>query len=154
MSDYYARKSSTFVDGSEIFKSAEDEASESEIASILEKTWKCECRGFGKLAPLDWFFVRNGRLVGIGELKTRSHKSDKYTTVFLNSRKWLALLFGSIGLGVPAVFVVRFEDCVMWINASEIDSTRLRIGGCKQIVKSRNDVEPVIEVVIKEMTRL
>jgi hypothetical protein len=150
-SDYYNRIAATFVDGSLIFKTEDDERSEDETAKAIESAWRCECRSFGKLAPVDWFFVRAGRFVGVGELKTRTHESGQYKTVFLNVRKWLALSLAAHGLGVPAVFVVRFTDVVKWIDVVGIDASVVRIGGCKTIVKSRNDIEPIIEVAVKAM---
>ena len=151
---YYNRNAATFVDGSAIFKTAEDERSEDETAKAIETVWCCECRSFGKLAPVDWFFVRTGRMVGVGELKTRTHASGQYPTVFLNVRKWLALSLAGNGLGVPAVFVVRFTDVVKWIDVSTIDASVVRVGGCTKIVKSRNDIEPVIEVPVMAMKAL
>lgn len=150
-SSYYNRNAATFVDGSPIFKTEDDERSEGEIGKVIEKVWSCECRSFGKLSPVDWFFVRTGRLIGVGELKTRTHASDKYPTVFLNVRKWLALSLAANGLGVPAVFVVRFTDVVRWIGVADIDASVARMGGCTKIVKSRNDIEPVIEVPVTAM---
>lgn len=147
---YYGREAAW--NGS--FKTEEDERSEQEVAKIIEAAWSCECRSFGRVSTLDWFFVRNGDMVGVGELKTRSHSSDKYETVYLNVRKWLALELATTGLGVPAVFVVRWSDCVKWINVLQIDGRIHRIGGCKRIVKSRNDIEPVIEVPISAMKSL
>lgn len=149
-SNYYAREAAW----NGTFKTEEDERNEQEVAKIIEAAWSCECRSFGKVAPLDWFFVRNGDMVGVGELKTRSHSSNQYPTVYLNVRKWLALRLAETGLGVRAVFVVRWSDCAKWINVSEIDASRFIIGGCKRIVKSRNDIEPVIEVPIEAMKLL
>jgi len=151
---YYDRAVTQFTDGTPIFKSEADEQSESEIASLIEQSWKCQCHSFGKLAPIDWFFVRDGRLVGVGELKTRSHDSQKHSTVFLNVRKWLALHLAASGLGVPAVFVVRFTNETRWIDINKINASAVRLGGCKKIVKSRNDIEPVIEVPIHTMPPL
>lgn len=71
--------------------------------------------------------------------------------MFLNVRKWLSLQFARTGLGVPAVFVVRWTDCVKWIDVSAIDASKFKIGGCNRIVKSRNDIEPVIEVSVSAM---
>ena len=150
-SGYYNRIAATFVDGSLIFKTEDDERSEDETAKAIESAWRCECCSFGKLSPVDWFFVRAGRLVGVGELKTRTHESGKYKTVFLNVRKWLALSLAAHGLGVPAVFVVRFTDVVKWIDVAGIDASMVRIGGCTKIVKSRNDIEPIIEVAVNAM---
>jgi hypothetical protein len=151
---YYDRQIATHVDGTPIFKAREDEQSERTVAEQLESAWRCQCRSFGRLSPVDWFFVQDGRLVGIGELKTRSHASSKYATVFLNVRKWLALSLAAHGLGVPAVFVVRFTDQIKWISLADIDARLCMIGGCSRTVKSRNDIEPIIEVPIDQMRAL
>jgi len=146
MTDYYQRAAITYLDGTPIFKTAQDEQSEADVARALTRLWNCEFHSFGKLSLIDWYAVRTGRLVGIAELKTRSHERAKYPTVFLNVRKWLALTVAAAGLGVPAVFVVRFSDGTYFVNVSEIDASNVKIGGCRQIVKARNDIEPIIEV--------
>lgn len=151
MSDYYDRSETMHVDGSPIFKSMADEKSERIVSDILEKHWNVEMRSFGKLSIIDWYAVRQGRLVGLAELKTRSHESSRFSTVFLNVRKWLALVLGSVGLGVPAMFVVRWTDCVKYISTANVNASKVKIGGCKKIVKSRNDIEPVIEVPVVDM---
>jgi hypothetical protein len=152
--DYYNRKTNSHIDGSPIFKTEEDERSEQGVAKILEKYWSVQIKSFGKLSVIDWYAIRQERLVGLIELKTRYHDVSKFPTVFLNVRKWLALLMGSNGIGVPSIFCVRWQNCIKYINIGDIDATRVKIGGCKKIVKSRNDIEPVIEVPISEMTNV
>jgi hypothetical protein len=152
--NYYDRTSLTYLDGTKIFKSEDDEKSEFEVAALLEKFWSCQMHSFGKLALIDWYAERAGRVIGVVELKTRSHAHDHYPTVFLNVRKWLALMMASIGLGVPGIFVVRFTDKVMWISIANIESDGVSIRGCKKIVKSRNDIEPVFDVPIAQMSDL
>ena len=151
---YYERVSTTFVDGSPVFKSEEDERNEGAVAGDIERAWGCDARSFGKLAPIDWWFSRHGRVVGVGELKSRTHPYSQYPTVYLNVRKWLALLLAANGMGVPAVFVVRFSDCTKWIPVTEIDASSVSIGGLTRTVKSRNDIEPVIEVPVIKMRML
>ncbi len=148
---YYDRTATTHIDGSPVFKTPEDEAGEIEVAKILQDAWKCKLKTFGKLSAVDWFAERDGRLIGIVELKSRTHAADKYPTVFLNVRKWLALLLSAVGLGVPAVFVVRFTDSVRYIPVAEISPAGIKIGGCRTQVKATSDVEPVIEVLISDM---
>jgi hypothetical protein len=150
---YSDRTALVHVDGTTIFKTDEDDEVERQVAVVLAEAWKCEVKSFGRIAVIDWWFGRDGRLVGIGELKSRSHASTKYPTVFLNVRKWLALTLGSIGLGVPAMFVVQFTDGLRFINVAKIDATRNMIGGCKEIKKAR-DVEPMIEVDVAKMNVL
>src|SRR5688500_988415 len=110
MSSYYDRAPATHLDGTPIFRTAEDEQNENQVAAVLAREWGCEVRGFGHLAPIDWFAVRAGRLVGLLELKARTHASGRYPTVFLNLRKWLALQLAAVGTGVPGIFVVQFTD--------------------------------------------
>ena len=90
-------------------------------------------------------------LVGVLELKSRSHASTTYSTVFLNVRKWGSLMLYHLGLGCPALFVVRFTDEYRWINVLEIDASHMKMGGTKHLVKSHTDIEPVILVPVSLM---
>ncbi|MBR0879656.1 MULTISPECIES: hypothetical protein [Bradyrhizobium] len=148
---YDARDEITHLDGTKIFQNEADRDSEADVAAIIEKHWKCRIVRFGMLAPIDWFAERHGRVVGLLELKSRRHASNQYATPFLNVRKWLAMSLGSVGLGCPALFVVRFTDEVRWVTLSKIDACNQRIGGCAQIVKSQSDIEPVIEIAVADM---
>lgn len=151
---YYDRKASTHVDGSLVFQSAEDRDNERTAAARLEAAWNCRITSFGALSPIDWFAQRDGRLTAVLELKSRSHAHDRFDTVFLNVRKWLALSLGAIGLGCPALFVVQFLDGIYWINAADIDARTNRIAGCARVVKAKNDIEPVIEVPVASMNKI
>jgi hypothetical protein len=151
---YYDRETARHLDGTPIFVTSADEQSQEEVAGVLAAAWRCEIRSFGRLAPVDWFAVRDGRLIGLLELKTRTHAIATYPTVFLNLRKYLALVLGATGIGVPAIFVVRFTDGVLWQAVHAIDARQTRLGGCLRVVKSRNDIEPVIEVPVASMRRV
>jgi hypothetical protein len=148
---YYQRDNIVHLDGTHIFQTDEDRTNEGQIAAVLGKKWNCEFHRFGALAPVDWYAIRHSRIVGISELKSRTHSSLQYPTVFLNVRKWLALQLASIGMGVPGLFVVRFTDAIAWIAIADIDPRRMIVGGCSRVVKAASDVEPVIEVPIATM---
>jgi hypothetical protein len=151
---YADRQNVVYLDGTRIFQTAEDRRNEEEIAALVAEAWKCRVAYFGALSPIDWYAERFGRMVGLLELKGRTHASHHFATVFLNVRKWLALTIGSMGMNCPAVFVVRFTDQVRWIPLTSIDAAKHRIAGCAHIVKNQNDIEPVIEVPIRNMRRL
>lgn len=154
MSSYYERSNVTHLDGSRIFHTPTDTDAEQSVAAELERAWGCELHKFGALAAVDWYATRHGRMVGLLELKNRSHASDSYETVFLNVRKWMALTLSSVGLGAPPIFVVRFTDGIRWVPVAEIDASHHRIAGCSRIVKASNDIEPVIEVPVLLLRRL
>ncbi len=150
---YYERPLATHLDGSPIFRNADDERIEGEVASVLAEHWHCNVRSFGVLSAVDWFAERDGRVIGLIEMKSRSHASTTYETVFLNVRKWLALTLGSVGFGVPALFVVQFLDGIYWVNLRDVDATRISVAGCvrPRAMQTRSSVEPVVEVPISCM---
>lgn len=154
MSGYYNRFANANTDGSPLFAMDHDKANETAFAGLVSQAWRCEMHPFGRLCPVDYYAVRDGRLSGVLELKSRSHASDRFPTVFLNVRKWLALQMASVGLGVPAVFSVQFADGPRWIRVDEIDARQHAIGGTMRPIKSRSDIEPVILVPVDTMKPL
>lgn len=153
VSEFHAQTVSRHVDGSPLFKTAGDRVREKEVAAALATQWHCELHPFGQLAPIDWFAVRDGRVVGLIELKARSHASDRFPTVFLSVRKWLALIMAENGMGVPAVFVVQFTDGIRWIRVADVSAKQVRMGGVgfERDVKFHSAVEPMIDVPVSAM---
>ncbi len=151
MTDYYGRTGAINSDGTPLFASDHDKVNESEVAKLINLRWSCELREFGNLSPVDFYALRDGRLVGVLEVKSRRMPSTKYDTVFLNVRKWLSLQLAGAGLGCPALFVVKFDDKTKWINVQDVDASKVRVGGCNRVVKSKSDIEPVIYVPISAM---
>ena len=151
---YYARTYRTTEDGLRVFSQPEDEAAEQTVAASLEAAWGCRLHRYPQFTPVDWYAERDGRLVGLVELKARQHHAGQYPTVWLNVRKHLALTLGSVCYGVPSVFVVQFTDGVRWVRVDEIDARRPVIGGCRAVVKAATDREPVIEVPVEQLRPL
>lgn len=146
-SSYYDRVGSIHpFDRGIVFATPEDEAAENEVRLFVEREWECQLHKFGKLTPVDWYALRHDHLVAVLEFKARSEPKDKYPTVFLNLRKWLALTMASLGFDIPAFFVVKWTDGLAWINLKDVDANHANIKylGCRSIVKSASDREPVI----------
>ena len=154
MTTYYDRVGKYGADGGLEFQTADDRASEEEVAAILSQRWNCEFGRFGHLSALDWFVTRHGRMIGVAELKTRSHPSTQFPTVWLNVRKWLALQLMVVAAGVQATFVVRFTDGIFYCRLADIDAQQMRVAGCKRVVKARSDIEPVIDIPVSTLTRV
>lgn len=151
---YEERAGSLHTDGTPIFQQQQDRDGERLVVERLKSAWGCEIEPFGMLAPIDYFATRHGRLSAVLEIKCRSHAQHTYETVFLNVRKWLALGLAQVGMGVPAIFVVKFTDAIGYIRWEDIPGNRLSILGCSRRVKSRSDIEPIIEVRVGEMVWL
>jgi hypothetical protein len=151
---YYDRQYRTDDAGLAVFTTPEDHASEDLAARVIEAAWKCKLHRFPHYHGVDWYAERAGSMVAVLELKTRSHSSTKHETVWLNVRKWLALGMARIGLGVPSLFVVQFTDELRYVDLVDVDGHQHRIAGCKRIVKSPLDIEPVIDVPVSSMKLL
>jgi hypothetical protein len=150
---YYDRQYSRTPEGQWTFKTEEDYRNECEVAALVQDRWGCKLHSYGRFAPVDWWAERFGKVVGFLELKGRTHPVGKYPTVFLNQRKYIALTIAEKS-GPPAVFIVKWLDDIRFTALSNIDPTRLAVGGCTRLMKSENDIEPVIHVPIRSMTRL
>ena len=151
---YYDRKYRTDDAGLRVFTTPDDHAAEDRAARVIESAWRCKLHRFPHYNGVDWYAERAGMMVAVLELKTRSHDSTKHDTVWLNIRKWLALGMARIGLGVPALFVVQFTDQLRYVDLGRIEADKHRIAGCRKVVKSYTDVEPVIEVEVASMKLL
>jgi hypothetical protein len=136
------------------FATDEDRVNEQEAAAAVGKAFGCILHKFPKLDAIDFYAERNGKTVGFVEIKARSHASTTYSTVFLNLRKWWALLEVSLRCKVPAIFAVKFTDTLLWIPIAKVDATKHRMGGCTRRVKADTDREPVIEIPISSMRSL
>lgn len=128
-----------------------DRANEARVATILEGAWRCKVTSFGHMAPVDWYFSRAGALIGVAELKCRSTPMGQYKTVFLSIRKWLALLNCAVCIGVPALFIVDFNDSIGYINVLDVDASKVSIGGMKERTYSVTNIEPMIEVDVADL---
>lgn len=149
MSDYYARK---WVKGS--FATKSDREAEDLVKRTVEVAWGCELVHYPDFYPIDFYVPHKDNpkeLAALIEVKSRSVKSMTYPTVFLNARKYGNLIDRAQQLGIPSYFFIVYKDCIKYINVELVDGTYNEIGGCKQLVKARNDIEIVINIPIEDM---
>ena len=153
--NYYERQTRPNTDGTPLFHTDHDKKLEWSVARQLELLWHCTIKPYGNLCPVDWYAERHGRPVGALELKGRQDTPyGTYPTVYLNVRKWLALHLHQMGIGTPSLFVVKWQDYLGFMRVDAIDTSRVKIGGCKEIVKSHTDIEPIIEVPVGQFQPL
>lgn len=136
-----------------MFATEADHRNERAVAAELSEKFGCEVRCFGGRDEVDMYAVRNGRMSAIIELKTRKIHSTKHATVFLAMRKYLDMTRIGAAFAVPAIFVVKYEDCTKYINLSDVDTSRHTMGGNSRN-KAYNDIEPLIEVPVTQMVAL
>lgn len=136
------------------FSTPDDRAAERAVCAAVGHAFGCEVHSFGDLAPVDAYACRDGQLVGMLEIKRRTHAYGTYPTVYLSTRKYLGLYLASIGFGVPALYVIAWTDRTGWVNIVHVDGRAHRMGGRVPRIGAANDIEPVIEVPIAAFHRL
>lgn len=120
---------------------------QSELAAqeILKVRWNCTFRKFGDFSAIDWSMHRDGRLVAVAEFKRRYRDQLEFDTVYLNLQKWMALTFVSIGLEVPAYYIVHFNDGIGYVQVDKIDASKHRVCG-REDRERESDIQPVISI--------
>ena len=131
-----------------------DTASENEVAQLMETKWNCQVHRTGYLDAWDYTGTKDGRTVFIAELKTRNNPSTQYPTLYLSAHKWFRLLQASTGLDVPAIFIARFTDSILYQPINKIDARKSTMAGRTDRAGAANDLELMILVPISDMSCL
>jgi hypothetical protein len=136
------------------FYSPSDGIREEVARGRVEAAWNCKVHRFARYDALDFYCERDQTLVAVIEMKARSHPESRYPTVYLSVRKWLALTLANVGLGVPAIFLVRFTETIRWIDVRSVDARSVDIAGRFDRPDAARDREPLIHVPISDMHTL
>ena len=149
---YYERSERIDQDGNKVFSTLEDEKTQDQVAEVMGRRWKCTFMKYAPLSPIDYWIERDGQIAGFAEVKARSHSAGKFADVYLNLRKWLNMTLTEVATGKPTFYIVKFEDSIRYIKTADIEvQGNLTVGGAKKIVKSVNDIEPVVKVPVESM---
>jgi hypothetical protein len=126
---------------------AEHEAQQGTVAERLEAAWSCRLVPFSKLSAVDYYVERDDRMRALVEVKCRNQASTEFGTALLSVRKWLALTLAEVALGVPALYVYAFTDCLLWAPLGAVDVSAHRILGRRDARSDlRSDREPMVVV--------
>jgi hypothetical protein len=149
---YKKREEYISVNGIKSRSNDSDARREQDVRKIIEEKWECKLQYIGKFTPIDFFVIKNEKLAGYIELKSRSNFTDTYPSLFMDINKWMHLQLASVSQGVPAYFFCQFIDQIKYIKVSEIDARRMCV-----IIKDDagiREYEPVIEIPINTMKTL
>jgi hypothetical protein len=90
-------------------------------------------------------------MVGVAELKTRNIGAYDRGLAYMDLHKWFALSYASVAFGVPAVYMVAFNDGVRWCDVQAIDARCTRVVG-RRDRGNPNDVHPAVVVPVADMS--
>jgi hypothetical protein len=133
-----------------------DRNNEQIIARKIEAAWGYKLSRYPSKHPIDFWAEKDGLLVAHFEVKMRTHPSNKYPSVFLNSRKYHNLNLSYTMTGTPSYFVVGFSDGRVGYIAIQdvIPGPDIRVIDAPRKYGNQFDREPVQDVPIAALTFL
>ena len=151
--EYYQRTQTVLPGGHVTFKTELDEENERQASMLISLQWQIKVGSFGRYAPIDYYLETfAGQHLGYAELKCRTIDHDKHKETWLNLRKFNWLFMTALGAYCEAFYLIKFNDGIWWIDIFDIrPKGKVRQAGTVEIVKSRNDKEPVIFIPIQSM---
>lgn len=78
------------------------------------------------------------------EVRCRKNNKNRYPTMMLSEKKWLELKKYSWP-DAPAIFLVKWDDCIGYVEYSENLKITRQWGGRNQM-RDKEDVEPMIHI--------
>lgn len=104
------------------------------------------------LSPLDWYATDGQQVRAWLEVKARQRTGADLPYALIDVTKYLALTFASLSFGVPALFVLGYQDGTRFIDVRSIDSRSIRVTG--RTDRASNDVRPAIRIPLELMATL
>lgn len=102
-----------------IYETAKDRANEEEIALLLADRFKAKAIKAKRLYGLDWFFEREGYVVGMVEIKVRNYASTAFKTYMISADKIARIRMLSSVCGIPTFLFVAWTDEIGYINLAD-----------------------------------
>lgn len=135
------------------YESDEDLKHEWQVADEWESRFNVICTKLPWSYGADFACWRDGKVVGLIEVKRRNLTIDTHDTFMISERKRMECLRLGEYLGVPAVIVFKYKDGIYWADFStERDFTEY--GGRKKSDRDGQDIELMCHWVKSKFKRL
>lgn len=102
--------------GRPIYETSRDMDAEREIAETIAQKYNATAIKATRLYGLDWFFERDGYVVGMVEIKVRNYYRNDFTTYMISADKVARIRLLAGVTGVPAFLFVSWKDGIGYIN--------------------------------------
>lgn len=135
----------------QMFETKEDLQRENSIIEKVADRWHCKYIKLPIQYRLDFALIRDNKLKAMSEIRVRNFRSDTYKTIIVSAMKRLTARSLSRELLVPSFFVVKFDDCIKYIDFNESPDS-FEVGG--RTGKTRRDSDDVEIVCHYKIDRL
>lgn len=126
-----------------IYERQGDREAERTVADAIRRSWRCSLEPTPTLAPVDFLARRDGKLVGLIEVKVRKNKIGAYQTYMIAASKLTTMLQLENMMGVPAILAVGWSDAIGWASPRSVAD--LTVGG-RSDRNDRRDQELVAHI--------
>lgn len=99
-----------------IYETSRDISAEREIADTIAEKYNARAIKAKRLYGLDWFFERDGYVVGMVEIKVRNYTRNHFSTYMISADKVARIRLLTGVTGVPAFLFVSWKDGIGYIN--------------------------------------
>lgn len=130
-----------------IYETSRDRDAERQIAETIAQKYNAKAIKAKRLYGLDWFFERDGYVVGMVEIKVRNYTRNHFETYMISADKVARIRMLSSVTGVPAFLFVSWRDGIGYINLSD-EPDYNAIGGRRDRGDDQ-DVEVVLHYLIQ-----
>lgn len=133
----------------------QEEDIRNEQAAVRSLCASLHCENFHKLPisyGLDYALIRDGIVVAMVEIKTRTNSSQRYESIFVSALKRMKALELRRACNVSTLFVIAYMDGLFMIDFKEKPDW-VSIGGRKDRGDSA-DFEPVVHYRTERLARV
>jgi hypothetical protein len=127
-----------------IYEQSSDIANEQRVAEKLSELWNFDSwKRNPPRYPIDISLMRGTRIKAFAEIKCRNVPSGTYNTYMLSAGKAMSARTLTEVTGLPCFLVVRWTDCLGWIDLETAEPLYVGWGGRSDRDDSQ-DMEPVM----------
>jgi len=109
------------------YESARDLANERRVAERLKAQRNLDVQKMPISYRLDYALMRDGKVVGFAEIKSRRNEMARYPTLMISLGKVMAAFQLTAATKLPCYLIAEFTDCIAVVNFRE--QHELGIGG-------------------------
>ena len=96
--------------------------------------------------------MRGDKIVSMVEFRRRHNLICKYPTIMLSLNKWKVANEYSERMNVPCLFVVKYDDVLVYIDLTE-QPDYFSVGG-REDRNDHRDIEPVVHYSVQRLKRI
>lgn len=131
------------------YETEQDRARQRQAIAALCNSFGCDAKASPDLCAWDYEAFREGKMVGLVEVKCRLCKAEQYPTYMISLRKMHDLRKAGEQRGIPVVLLVAWADCIGFVGVETAIGAGLVAHGGRKDRSDPADLEPMLHIPIR-----